>query len=79
MAETPVKSESFVMVIDRDTYRIMNGMMNVITDRYGAEFVEKLCKRDLGEKYLSFLKEFSDKAHAAGMCEDPNCEDKKKI
>lgn len=67
-----IKSESFVMVVDRDAYRVLNYMMNIF-DAQGSDAMKVLYRQGLSDRTISLMKEFADKAHEANFCEDPKC------
>lgn len=65
------KSKTFTIEFDKDLEYILKVMTENILKMDG--FAQFLLKKGLANRYQSFLREWSDKSHEAGMCIDPNC------
>jgi len=66
-----IKSETYVLVMDRDRDRAMNALLNALTDEQVFELEQYFSERSID--FAGFVAEVSKKSHDLGWCEDPNC------
>lgn len=78
MTDTPTKSPHYVLVMDKKNNIILGCLIQmirhnqVIFDLYCLKF--GISKEDL----VSFIEDISEKEHALGWCDDPNCKQNNK-
>lgn len=75
MAKTePVKSDHFVMVFDKDKYKVLNILVGLAMHD-PVLLVKSAETNNVPHDVVGdFIGEMSDKSHELGWCEDPECE-----
>ncbi len=80
MITEPVKSKHYVLVMDEDRDKLLSIWMQCIlefpdTAKYFAAFVHA---HGLVDAQKELMKEFNEKNHEMGWCQDPDCTFNKK-
>lgn len=73
------KSEhAYSVVIDKERDLVLQMMFNVTSVMMGNVWRQSLKAKNVEDVYEALGQEISDKQHAIGWCNDPNCPDSKK-
>lgn len=71
----PIKSEMYMLVIDRDRDKILSALMGSLlgNDSLAKAFAAWAREEGLEDAVSDFFHEKSEKGHTRGWCEDPEC------